>query len=56
MELEAFLTTCGHVPYIKNKDKCLSFIHDLPKIPKRRVSVVDKFYATMRMSAVELEL
>ena len=56
MELEAFLTKCGHRPYIKDKGKCLSFIRDLPKIPKRRVSVKDEFYSTMRMSAVELEL
>ena len=54
--IEAFLTTCGHTPYLKKKDKCLSFIHDLPKIPKRRVSATDAFYLTMRMSAVELKI
>ena len=49
-----FLKLCPH-PY-QNKKKCLEFIYHLNIVKKRKISMNDKFYNSMRMTIIELKL
>ena len=42
-------------PY-QNKKKCLEFIYHLNIVKKRKISMNDKFYNSMRMTIIELKL
>ena len=42
-------------PY-QNKKKCLEFIYHLNIVKKRKISMNDKFYKSMRMTIIELKL
>ena len=52
--LNDFLKLCPH-PY-QNKKKCLDFIYHLNTVKKRKISMNDKFYNSMRMTIIELKL
>ena len=52
--LNDFLKLFPH-PY-QNKKKCLKFIYHLNNIKKRKISLNDKFYNSMRMTIIELKL
>tara|TARA_Y100000817_G_scaffold308074_1_gene295293 strand:- start:6664 stop:7692 length:1029 start_codon:yes stop_codon:yes gene_type:complete len=49
-----FLKLFPH-PY-QNKKKCLNFIYHLNTVKKRKISMNDKFYNSMRMTIIELKL
>ena len=51
-----FLKICNCLPYLSDKDKCYEYIYNLDIIKKRKISLSDKFYSTMRMSLSELEI
>ena len=52
--LNDFLKLCPH-PY-QNKKKCLDFIYHQNTVKKRKISMNDKFYNSMRMTIIELKL
>jgi len=52
--LNDFLKLFGD-PY-QNKKKCLNFIYHLNTVIKRKISMNDKFYNSMRMTIIELKL
>jgi hypothetical protein len=54
--LEDFFMNCGNNPYVKDKNSCLSYLYNLDISEKKRVSVKDKYYNTLRMSVSELKI
>jgi hypothetical protein len=43
-------------PYLKDNKSFLKFIYNLETIKKKNISVKDKFYKTMKMSIIELQI
>jgi len=54
--LDDFLMNCQINPYVRDHQKCLEYLYELNILDKRKVSVNDKYYNTLRMSVTELEV
>ena len=55
-QLDEFLMNCHFNPYLRDHPKCLEYLYHLNILDKRKVSTDDKYYNTLRMSAIELEV
>ena len=54
--LNKFLSMCGDNPYLRNQKICLEYLYELDHLSKRKVSLNDWMYNTMRMSVIELKV